>query len=97
MAKGPLSKLKVLDGDNAAALAIVAVTGPLTCVHPVRLIVAPLFPVAVPASVAVLTGSWIVCALPAFTVGGTLPEELWTTTVIVAPLVSQPLSVTVSR
>jgi len=43
-----------------AALAIVATTGPLTSVHTVLLIVAPLFPVAVPVRVAELTGSWIV-------------------------------------
>jgi len=51
---------------------MVAVLGPLISDHAVDTIVAPLLPVAVPVNVTVLTGNVIVCAVPAFTVGGTL-------------------------
>jgi hypothetical protein len=67
-----------------------AVTGPLTCVHTVLVIVAPPFPVAVPLKVTELTGNWIVCPLPALTVGGTFAASTVIVTVDVAlsPLLS---------
>jgi hypothetical protein len=76
------------------AAAIEAVTGPLTSVHAVVLIVAPPLPVAVPVSVTELTGNWIVCALPALTVGGILAACTVIVTVAVAlsPLLSVAFS-----
>jgi len=49
---------------------IFAVFGPLICVQLVEIIVAPPLPVAVPVNITVLTGSVILCAVPALTVGG---------------------------
>jgi len=77
--------------DNADADVIVAVFGPLVCVHEVDTIVAPLLPVAVPVNVTVLTGNVIVCAVPAFTVGGIVAA--FTVTVTVAEFDSPLLSV----
>jgi hypothetical protein len=72
------------------AAAIVAVTGPLTSVHAVLLIVAPPLPVAVPLNVTELTGNWIAWALPAFAVGATFAAVTVIVTVDVAlsPLLS---------
>jgi hypothetical protein len=60
----------------------------------VEAIVAPPFPVAVPVSVAVLTGNVIVCALPASTVGGA--TAAFTVTLTVAVDVKPLLSFTVN-
>jgi hypothetical protein len=73
-----------------------AVEGPLTSVHAVLLIVAPLFPVAVPARLAVLVGKVTVCAEPALTVGGTSTTAAFTVMVTVAVEVCELLSVAAS-
>ena len=74
--------------DKFDAAAKFAVTGPLTSVQAVLLIVAPPLPAAVPPSVTALVGSWIVCALPALTVGGTLAGGAAASTVIVTVAVA---------
>ena len=58
------------------------------------LIVAPLFAVAVPASVVEVVGKVMVGSFPAVTVGATFPVAL-TVTVTVAVFVAHVLSVTV--
>src|ERR1700761_7778484 len=80
---------------------IVAVPGPLSCVHTVLLMVAPLFPVAVPLSVTLLTGNVMVVPPLALTVGATGVgggggTAASTITVTVAVPVSPLLSVAVS-
>jgi hypothetical protein len=49
---------------------MVDVAGPLTCVQAVDVMLAPLVPTAVPASVTELAGNVMICADPALTTGG---------------------------
>jgi hypothetical protein len=56
--------------DNAGIEAITGVAGPLTKLQLVEAIVAPPLPVAVPVSVAILTGSVMEGPVPALTLGG---------------------------
>jgi hypothetical protein len=74
--------------------AIDAAAGPEASFQLTVVMVAPLFPVADPDRFAELVGSVIVGALPALTVGATLPAAL-TVTVTVDELDAHPLSVTV--
>jgi hypothetical protein len=65
------------DGES-----IVAVTGPESCFQLTIVIVAPLFPVAVPVNVVELAGNVIACPFPALTVGGTMAAGLTTTVTV---------------
>ena len=69
--------------------------GPLVFIHEYKLMVAPLVPLPVPASVIEFVGSVIVCALPAFATGAVLINGF--TVIVTLELFVNPwLSVTVS-
>jgi hypothetical protein len=63
---------------------------PLTSLQSTLLIVAPLFPAAVPVRVTVLTGNVMVCAEPDVTVGGTLGAAF--TVIVTVDELLNPLS-----
>src|SRR4029077_5025532 len=69
---------------------VIVAAPPLNLTQLVETIVAPPFPIAVPVNVTELTGNVIVCAVPAFTVGGTFGgfTVIVTVAVLVRPLLS---------